>query len=120
MEEPRRYGRGLFLATVVGGLTSLAWGRPVWSRVSGAFEGVPLAPQSGWRIYTVAATMPTFDRAQWRLDVDGLVDRPLRLTYDDLRGLPRTVEVRDFHCVTGWSVEDVRWTGVRLSDLFAQ
>jgi DMSO/TMAO reductase YedYZ molybdopterin-dependent catalytic subunit len=118
MDEPRRYGRGLFLLTVAGGLTSLAWGRPVWSRVSGAFDDVPLAPGSGWRIYTVAATMPTFDRTYWRLDVDGLVERPLRLTYDELRALPRTVEVRDFHCVTGWSVENVRWTGVRLSDLF--
>ena len=25
----KRYGRGLFLATLFGGLTSIAWGRPV-------------------------------------------------------------------------------------------
>jgi DMSO/TMAO reductase YedYZ molybdopterin-dependent catalytic subunit len=25
--------------------------------------------------------------------------------------------VSDFHCVTGWSVEDVRWAGVRLADV---
>jgi DMSO/TMAO reductase YedYZ molybdopterin-dependent catalytic subunit len=78
---------------------------------------VPLVP-SGWRIYTVAPTMPTFDPATWRLEVGGLVDRPATLTYDELRALPRTNEVRDFHCVTGWTVSSVRWTGVRLTDLF--
>jgi DMSO/TMAO reductase YedYZ molybdopterin-dependent catalytic subunit len=28
--------------------------------------------------------------------------------------------VRDFHCVTGWSVPNVHWTGVRLTDLLAR
>ncbi len=120
-QAPRRYGRGLFLATVAGGLSSLVWGRPVWGHVSSAIGGaeqlIPLVP-NGWRIYTVAATMPTFDRTTWRLEVSGLVDQPLTLDYDALRALPRTTEVRDFHCVTGWSVPNVRWTGVRLTDLF--
>src|SRR5207253_10922874 len=85
---PRRYGRGLFLATVFGGLTSLAWGRPVWSRVSGALSGVeslvPLVPHDGWRIYSVANTMPTFDPATWRLAIDGLVQQKLALSYQEL------------------------------------
>jgi DMSO/TMAO reductase YedYZ molybdopterin-dependent catalytic subunit len=119
VEEPRKYGRGLFLATVAGGLSSLAWARPLWSHVQGAVPSVPLVP-SGWRIYTVAPTMPTFDPATWRLDVTGLVDAPATLTYDELRALPRTTEIRDFHCVTGWTVQNVRWTGVRLTDLFAR
>jgi DMSO/TMAO reductase YedYZ molybdopterin-dependent catalytic subunit len=34
--------------------------------------------------------------------------------------LPRTHEIRSFHCVTGWTVSNVHWTGVRLTDLFAQ
>ena len=67
MEEPKRYGRGVFLATVAAGLTSLAWGRPVWSKVSAALspaEGlVPLVPSGGWRIYTVSGSMPRFDPA---------------------------------------------------------
>ena len=37
---PKRYGRGLFLATLFGGLTSIAWGRPVWNRVSAGLTGV--------------------------------------------------------------------------------
>jgi DMSO/TMAO reductase YedYZ molybdopterin-dependent catalytic subunit len=27
--------------------------------------------------------------------------------------------VSDFRCVTGWTVEDVRWTGVRIQDVLA-
>ena len=41
------------------------------------------------------------------------------LTYDELLALPRRDQVSTFHCVTGWTVEDVRWAGVRLRDLLA-
>jgi DMSO/TMAO reductase YedYZ molybdopterin-dependent catalytic subunit len=61
--------------------------------------------------------MPTFDPATWRLEVGGLVGRPTTLTYHELRALPRTEQVRDFHCVTGWTVDNVHWAGVRLADL---
>jgi len=72
---------------------------------------------SGWRIYTVAATMPVFNRPTWRLKIDGLVEHPLALSYDQLMALPRSEQVSDFHCVTGWSVKDVRWAGVRFADV---
>jgi DMSO/TMAO reductase YedYZ molybdopterin-dependent catalytic subunit len=82
-------------------------------------EALPssLVPTEGWRIYTVAPTMPRFDPATWRLRVDGLVERPLELSYDELRRLPRAEQVSTFHCVTGWTVEDVHWAGVRFRDL---
>jgi DMSO/TMAO reductase YedYZ molybdopterin-dependent catalytic subunit len=122
--EPRRYGRGLFLATVAGGLTSLAWGKPVWSRVSAALspaEGlIPFVPTSGWRIYTVSGSMPSFDPATWRLNVGGLVEQELSLSHRELLALPRATQVSDFHCVTGWTVKDVHWTGVRITDIFAK
>lgn len=75
------------------------------------------APGGGWRIYTVSSPMPTFDPATWRLSIDGLVRRPMQLKYDELQALPRAEQVSDFRCVTGWSVKDVRWTGVRFADL---
>ena len=61
--------------------------------------------------------MPVFDRQSWQLTVDGLVTRQLELSYDELLALPRVEQVSDFHCVTGWSVADVRWAGVRFQDL---
>jgi DMSO/TMAO reductase YedYZ molybdopterin-dependent catalytic subunit len=111
--EPRKLGRGLFLLTVAGGISSLWWGKSLTRAVS----AVPLAPSGGWRIYTVAPTMPRFDPETWRLDVGGLVGTPMTLSYPQLRALPRTEQVRDFHCVTGWSVPNVRWAGVRLGEL---
>ena len=122
--EPKRYGRGLFLATVAGGLSSLAWGKPVWSRVSAALspaEGlIPFVPKSGWRIYTVSGSLPSFDPGTWRLQVGGLVDQEISLSHRELLALPRVTQVSDFHCVTGWTVKDVRWTGVRITDIFAK
>jgi DMSO/TMAO reductase YedYZ molybdopterin-dependent catalytic subunit len=122
--EPKRYGRGLFLATVAGGLSSLVWGRPVWSRVSSALspaEGlIPFVPKSGWRIYTVSGSLPSFDPATWRLQVGGLVDQEISLSHRELLALPRVTQVSDFHCVTGWTVKNVRWTGVRITDIFAK
>jgi DMSO/TMAO reductase YedYZ molybdopterin-dependent catalytic subunit len=73
----------------------------------------------GWRIYTISGHMPTFDRRTWRLRIDGLVERPVDITYDQLLALPRAEQVSDFHCVTGWSVDNVHWAGVRFRDLLA-
>jgi DMSO/TMAO reductase YedYZ molybdopterin-dependent catalytic subunit len=119
---PRRYGRGLFLVTVAGGLSSLAWGKSVWGHVSKAIGPaeslVPLVPTGGWRIYTISGSMPGFDPASWRLEVSGLVQQPVSLTYAHLRSLPRAEQVTTFHCVTGWSVPNVHWAGVRLSDVY--
>ncbi len=122
-EQPdgRRYGRGLFLVTVAGGLSSLAWGKSVWgsvSKVAGPAESlIPLVPH-GWRIYTISGSMPTFDEATWRLEVGGMVGQKTSLTYEHLRSLPRVNQISTFHCVTGWTVKNVHWGGVRLKDVF--
>jgi DMSO/TMAO reductase YedYZ molybdopterin-dependent catalytic subunit len=120
--EPRRYGRGLFLATVAGGASSLLWGKAAWSRVSGVVSPVagdlaPILPTRGWRIYTVSGHLPIFDPATWRLEIGGLVEQPATLGYDALRRLPRAEQISTFHCVTGWTVENVHWAGVRIHDV---
>jgi DMSO/TMAO reductase YedYZ molybdopterin-dependent catalytic subunit len=122
--EPRRYGRRLFLATVVGGISSLYWGKAAWDQVSGVVSPVadavaPILPSGGWRIYTISGQMPVFDPATWRLRIGGLVEQPVSLTYDELRALPRAEQVSNFHCVTGWSVNHVHWGGVRIGDVLA-
>lgn len=60
---------------------------------------------------------PPFDPATWRLTVDGEVEHPLELTWDEFTALPRAEQVSDFHCVTTWSRYDVRWAGVKLRTL---
>jgi DMSO/TMAO reductase YedYZ molybdopterin-dependent catalytic subunit len=120
--EEKRIGRGVFLATVAGGIGSLAFGKSVWSHFSGAVSPIastlaPFLPKGGWRIYTVTGSIPAFDRSTWRLNVGGLVDHPMTISYDELRAMPRVNQISTFHCVTGWTVKNVHWGGVRLSDL---
>ncbi|MEW6256510.1 MAG: sulfite oxidase-like oxidoreductase [Pseudomonadota bacterium] len=62
---------------------------------------------------------PQVAREHWTLDVDGLVERPLHLTWADFQALPQSREVTDIHCVTTWSRYDNRWDGVRTRDLLA-
>jgi DMSO/TMAO reductase YedYZ molybdopterin-dependent catalytic subunit len=123
-DEARTYGRRAFLAVTATGLSSLLWARPVWDFLSGAVTPLenalpPGLVPSGWRIYTVASTMPVFDPRSWRLRIEGMVENPQTLDYDQLRALPRADQVSDFHCVTGWSVKNVHWGGVRFRDLLA-
>jgi DMSO/TMAO reductase YedYZ molybdopterin-dependent catalytic subunit len=63
--------------------------------------------------------MPIFDPKEYRLEIGGLVGKPQSFTYDQLLAMPQTHEVKTFHCVTGWTVHDVRWSGVRLSHLLS-
>jgi DMSO/TMAO reductase YedYZ molybdopterin-dependent catalytic subunit len=125
MPEPREgvpIGRAAFLGLVAAGMSSLAWGKPVFDALAGAMpSGLPsLAPANGWRIYSISSPLPTFDPATYRLQLFGLVDRPLELSYADLQALPQERQVSDFHCVTGWSVENVRWEGVRIRELLKE
>ena len=115
--ETRTYGRRAFLGVTAVGLSSLLWGRAAWD----AFVAVaPPGLVPGWRIYTVASTMPRFDPATWRLTIDGLVGAPQSLTYAQLRALPSAEQVSTFRCVTGWTIHDVHWRGVRFRDLLAE
>jgi DMSO/TMAO reductase YedYZ molybdopterin-dependent catalytic subunit len=122
--ETKLYGRRAFFGVTAVGLSSLVWGRSAWQAVSSATQpftdALPagLIP-SGWRIYTVASSMPRFDPAKWRLTIDGLVERPQTFDYDQLLALPSAAQVSTFHCVTGWTVSNVHWRGVRFGDLLA-
>ena len=60
---------------------------------------------------------PKFDLDDWDLRVDGEVESPLSLTWDELRALPQAEVTADIHCVTRWSKLDTTWRGVRVRDL---
>ncbi len=57
--------------------------------------------------------------SEWRLRLDGAVEEPLALSYQDLLALPQADEDVDFHCVTGWSILDLSFRGVQLETLAA-
>jgi DMSO/TMAO reductase YedYZ molybdopterin-dependent catalytic subunit len=124
MAEPgaKPYGRRAFLALLAGGATSFLWAGPasnVLSPVTSSFSQLlgNLFPVGGWRIYTVSGSMPEFDPQSYSLEVHGLVGKPRSFGYEELLALPRSHQVSTFHCVTGWTVRNVHWSGVRFSHL---
>ncbi len=56
--------------------------------------------------------IPAIDPASWKLRIDGQVENPFELTWDELRALPAVQWHGDIHCVTRWSKKDTLWTGV--------
>jgi DMSO/TMAO reductase YedYZ molybdopterin-dependent catalytic subunit len=117
--DDRLIGRGAFIGVLGAGIAGLFYGRDVQGFLGRVLpDGVDaLVPSSGWRIYTIGSGMPDLRPATYRLDVAGLAARPGAFGLAELRRLPRAEQVSDFHCVTGWTVHDVRWTGVRLPHL---
>jgi DMSO/TMAO reductase YedYZ molybdopterin-dependent catalytic subunit len=122
-----RLGRAAFVGVVGAGVATLFYGkaisrvtRHVTNPVSDATGLTRIVPSSGWRIYTVADTMPRFDPATWRLRIGGMVENPVELSYEQLTSLPKAEQVSTFHCVTGWVVRDVHWGGVRFHDLLRE
>lgn len=76
---------------------------------------VPLG--NTFRYYSVTGSVEPRDAATYALKVFGRVDHPTTYSLADLQALPQISMDWDFHCVTGWHVPDVPWTGVRLSSI---
>jgi DMSO/TMAO reductase YedYZ molybdopterin-dependent catalytic subunit len=111
--SPIHIGRRVFLTAMAAGAAGLAVnlrGAPGLSLVAGAFT------DNGFEIYTTSG-VPVITPATFRLRVDGLVRHPQKLGLTQLGAIPSVRVVRDYHCVTGWSVPQVMWTGIRLRDL---
>lgn len=49
--------------------------------------------------------------------IEGLVERPVTLTLDELRSMPHEERTWDLHCVWGWSRPACRWRGVPAAAL---
>jgi DMSO/TMAO reductase YedYZ molybdopterin-dependent catalytic subunit len=119
-------GRRVFLTLLGLGAAGIVVGarvqdfleRAVGSLISKDGSGLAsLLPIGRFRIYTVTGGLPSRSHSEYRLRVRGLVDHETILTYDDLLAMTPTSLTRDFQCVTGWRVHDVRWKGVRLADV---
>jgi DMSO/TMAO reductase YedYZ molybdopterin-dependent catalytic subunit len=97
------------------------------------------APPSAWAIggltpeltparqfYVVSKNLfgdPHLNAATWSLQIDGLVQRPLRLSYADLLRLPAMEFYQTLECISnivgGNLMSNAWWRGVPLKDLLA-
>jgi len=46
-----------------------------------------------------------------------LVEKPIAWNWEKFVALKRSVQVSNFHCVTGWSVYNNTWEGIPLKEL---
>jgi len=67
-------------------------------------------------VYDIGPVAPV-DLEAYRLRLFGAVAHPLTLTWQEIVAMPCVELVRDFHCVTAWSVRSIAWQGVRVRDL---
>jgi DMSO/TMAO reductase YedYZ molybdopterin-dependent catalytic subunit len=111
-------GRAAFLGTIVAGAAGVVLASRFSQAVSRAVSDVAAAvgPSDGWRIYTVTG-IPEFNPATYRLKIGGRVANPQDLAWSEVAALPTASQVSDFHCVTGWSVRQVHWQGIRPATL---
>src|SRR6202158_1196191 len=61
--------------------------------------------------------VPRVDLRTWDFRVDGLVEKSLRLSWEEFNHLPRTEIQCDMHCVTRWSRFDNRFEGVLFTEV---
>lgn len=80
-----------------------------------------LPPGQKWRskplVYDIVRTRPHLEAGEYKFRLWGLVEKPLEMTYAELKALGHAVVLADFHCVTHWSVKDIFWGGVQSRKL---
>jgi len=86
-------------------------------------HGMPQVPPrqnvlTSWPVLDIG-DQPVVPTERWELRVEGEVEEPLKLRWDDFLALPQVEDTSDFHCVTGFSRLDMRWKGVRFETVAA-
>ena len=57
--------------------------------------------------------------SRWRLEVTGLVERPVQLSLGELKAMPSRSQITRHDCVEGWSAI-AKWKGVPLAGIIAR
>ena len=71
-----------------------------------------------WPVLDIGLS-PIVPQDKWKLGVDGAVGHSVTLDWAGMMALPQVEDTSDFHCVTKWSRFDMKWVGVRFSDVMA-
>lgn len=88
-------------------------------------DGLPPEVTPNDSFYRVSKNLrdPRVPPAEWRLHINGLVARPVVLTYEELIALPHKAQWQTLMCISnqvgGDFMSNALWTGVPLMDLIA-
>jgi DMSO/TMAO reductase YedYZ molybdopterin-dependent catalytic subunit len=78
---------------------------------------LPPSQQAVKKIIDMGGVQGTTDSKNWELKIHGEVGRPTTLNFQELLSLPQVDLTCDVHCVTGWTLLDSQWGGVRLTTI---
>jgi len=78
---------------------------------------IPPGQEAVKKILDMGGSPGTATVDNFTLHIKGEVEKPLVLSYQELLALEQVQLTCDVHCVTGWTLLDSRWTGVRLNTL---
>ena len=80
-----------------------------------------VTPTADFYRVDIALVTPRIDASNWKLTVDGMVDNPFTLTYDELLAMPMIERDITLTCVSnevgGPYVSSTRWLGVPFSEI---
>jgi DMSO/TMAO reductase YedYZ molybdopterin-dependent catalytic subunit len=111
---------GTIVAALGGGLYLIADDLTRAARAETRKDGRPRLPP-GQRVIRSLKPMGGSEGdpspSKWRLKVHGEVESPFEIDFHDLLGMDHVTQKSDVHCVTGWTVLDAAWRGVRVRDL---
>ncbi len=83
-----------------------------------------VTPNADFYRVDVNLIVPNVDVNDWKLSIDGMVDRPFSLTWNDLLAMPMIEKDITLNCVSnevgGPYIGGARWLGVRVKDLLAR
>jgi DMSO/TMAO reductase YedYZ molybdopterin-dependent catalytic subunit len=120
MAEPKGHTVSLALLVIVVVAAACSGSEPI--ALEGAeirqYEGQNLSSIDEFRENSIAGPQDV-SLEDYALEITGLVDRPLALSYDQVLQGPRHSKVVTLHCVEGWSV-NILWEGVLLADLLQE
>lgn len=80
------------------------------------YQGIELTPIEKQNTNALSG-IQEIDRETYTLTIDGLVENPLTLTYNDLLAYTQESWLMDLDCVEGWSFT-AKWTGPELNTIF--
>jgi DMSO/TMAO reductase YedYZ molybdopterin-dependent catalytic subunit len=90
-----------------------------FARVAGLTPEV--TPNDEFYVVNEDLIQPDIDPAGWRLSVAGLVDRPLTLTYEDLKSLRVVERYQTLECISnklaGHLMSNALWVGVPVAEI---
>lgn len=129
MQKDQKITRRTFLAAAGGTIVSI--GLPgAFIKLSGAEQralaadtrqdGRPRLPPGQLaveKIRDMGGTPGTATVANWSLRIHGEVEKPAILSYQELLNLDQVHITCDIHCVTGWTLLDSEWSGIRLTTI---